>query len=146
MVTAVERAVERAVAKAVVGGPLRWYHPAMRKEDEERIAARLAKVMAMMCVRNTKLENLHAGLVPVTKTGDYSDVVVLDAEGRKIPWANVSHIDDAQMRELMKEIVNRLYTFQMRFDDPEFQARIDRWDAVSAKWDEPELDRRFTDP
>jgi hypothetical protein len=40
----------------------------------------------------------------------------------------------------MKEIVNRLYTFQMRFDDPEFQARIDRWDAVSAKWDEPELD------
>jgi hypothetical protein len=118
----------------------------MRKEDEKRIASRLAKVMAMMCVRNTMLEDMHAGLVPVTKTGDYSDVVVLDAEGRKIPWANVSHIDDAQMRELMKEIVNRLYTFQMRIDDPEFQARIDRWDAVSAKWDEPELDRRFTDP
>ncbi len=73
----------------------------MRKEDEERIAARLAKVMAMMCVRNTKLENIHAGVVPVTKTGDYSDVVVLDAEGRTIPWPEVSHIDDAQMRDLM---------------------------------------------
>ena len=125
----------------VVGGPLRWYHPAMRKEDEERIAARLAKVMAMMCVRNTKLENLHAGLVPVTKTGDYSDVVVLDAEGRKIPWVEVSHIDDDQMRELMKDIVNRLYTFQMRIDDPEFQAWIDRWAAVAEKWDDPELDQ-----
>ncbi|CAA7626092.1 conserved hypothetical protein [Candidatus Terasakiella magnetica] len=34
----------------------------MRKEDEERIAARLAKVMAMMCVRNTKLEDIHAGM------------------------------------------------------------------------------------
>lgn len=48
----------------------RCYHTAMRKKDEERIAAKLAKVMAVMCVRNTKLENLHAGLVPVTKTGD----------------------------------------------------------------------------
>jgi hypothetical protein len=116
----------------------------MRKEDEERIAARLAKVMAMMCVRNTKLEDIHAGLVPVTKTGDYSDVIVLDAEGRKIPWPEVSHIDDAQMRELMKDIVNRLYTFQMRFDDPKFQAWVDRWDAVAAKWDEPELSGAFT--
>jgi hypothetical protein len=118
----------------------RCYHQVMKKEDEERIAARLAKVMAMMCVRNTKLEDIHAGLVPVTKTGDYSDVVVLDAEGRRIPWTEVSHIDDAQMRELMKEIVNRLYTFHMRIDDPEFQAWIDRWAAVSRRWNEPELD------
>ena len=87
--------------------------------------------------------NLHAGLVPVTKTGDYSDVVVLDADGRKIPWPEVSHIDDAQMRELMKDIVNRLYTFQMRFDDPEFQVWVDRRDAVAARWDEPELSQGF---
>ncbi len=129
-----------AVEKAVVRGPPRCYHPAMRKEDEERIAARLAKVMAMMCVRNTKLEDIHAGLVPVTKTGDYSDVVVVDADGREIPWAEVSHIDDAQMRELMKEIVNRLYTFHMRIDDPEFQAWIDRWASVAAKWDDPNVE------
>lgn len=135
-----------AVEKAVVRGPPRCYHPAMRKEDEERIAARLAKVMAMMCVRNTKLEDIHAGVVPVTKTGDYSDVVVLDAEGRKIPWPEISHIDDAQMREMMKEIVNRLYTFHMRIDDPEFQAWIDRWAAAAAKWDEPELDDAIADP
>lgn len=130
----------------VAGRRCRCYHPAMRKEDEERIAARLAKVMAMICVRNTKLEDIHAGVVPVTKTGDYSDVFVLDAEGRKIPWPKVSHIDDAQMRELMKEIVNRLYTFQMRIDDPEFQAWIDRWDVVSRKWDEPELEQRLAEP
>jgi hypothetical protein len=111
----------------------------MKKADEQRITARLAKVMALICVRNTKLENIHAGLVPVTKTGDYADVFVLDADGRKIPWADVSHITDVQMRELMKEVVNRLYTFQMRLDDPEFQARLDRWATVSDKWDEPEI-------
>lgn len=115
----------------------------MKEFDKKRIAARLAKVMAMMCVRNTKLEDIHAGVTPVTKTGDYSDVVVLDAEGRKIPWAEVSHIDQDQMRELMKQIINQLYTFHMQIDDPEFQARIDRWAVVTAKWDDPELIRAF---
>ena len=85
------------------------------------------------------------GWSPSPRPGDYSDVVVLDADGRMIPWPEVSHIDDAQMRELMKEIVTRLYTFHMRFDDPEFQARIDRWDAVAGKWDDPELDNAVAD-
>ena len=115
----------------------------MKKEDEDRIAARLAKVMAMMCVRNTKLEKFHAGPVPVTRAGDYSDVMVVDAEGRRIPWTEVSRIDDVEMRELMKDIVNQLYTFQMRIDDPGFQAWIDRWAAVAEKWDEPEMNDAF---
>ena len=41
----------------------------MKPADEERIAARLAKLMAMICVRNTGIEELHAGTVPVTHTG-----------------------------------------------------------------------------
>ncbi len=128
----------------MAGRVARCYYLAMRKKDEERIAAKLAKIMAMMCVRNTKLENLHAGVVPVTRTGDYSDVVVVDAEGRKIPWVEASHIDDNQMRELMKNVVNRLYTFQLRMDEPEFQAWMDRWAVVAETWDDPELEQRFT--
>lgn len=115
----------------------------MSGEDEKRIAARLAKVMAMMCVRNTRLEDLHAGPVPVTRTGDYSDVVILDADGRRIPWLEASHIDDGQMRDLMSQIVNRLYTFHLKCDDPQFQNEIDRWMTVAGKWDDPELDQRF---
>jgi len=34
----------------------------MKLEDEERIAANLSKVMAMICIRNSRLEELHAGL------------------------------------------------------------------------------------
>ena len=45
----------------------------MKVEDEERIAADLAKIMAMICIRNSRLEDLHAGTVPTTRTGDYSD-------------------------------------------------------------------------
>jgi len=96
-----------------------------------------------MCVRNTGIEAIHAGVAPITKTGDYSDVVVLDAEGRKIPWVDVSHFDDDTMRDLMRQIVDRLYTFQLKADDPEFGKLIDRWASVAEKWDEPELDERF---
>jgi len=65
----------------MVPRPVRWYHPTIRKEDEESIAAGLAKVMSMMCVQNTKLEDIHAGLVLFIKTKDVSHVVILDSAG-----------------------------------------------------------------
>ncbi len=99
--------------------------------------------MAMLCVRNTHIENIHAGLTPATHTGDWSDVTVLDADGRRIPWTDVSHITDDDMRELMRDIVNRLYTFHLCADEPGLQAEIDRWMAVAGKWDEPEIDQRM---
>lgn len=115
----------------------------MSKSDDEHMVANLAKIMALMCVRNTKLEDIHAGVVPVSKNGDYSDVMVVDAEGREIPWADVSHFDDVAMRDLMRQIVNRLYTFQLKAEDPHFQEIMDRWATVAGKWDEPELDEAF---
>jgi len=116
----------------------------MNTDSENRIAAQLAKVMATICVRNTMLEDLHAGPGPVTRTGDYSDVVVLDADGNRIPWSEVSRIDDAEMRDLMRQIVNRLYTFHLNSDDPALRSEIDRWMTVAGKWDEPELDPGMT--
>ncbi len=115
----------------------------MNRDDEKRIAAKMAKTLAMMCVRNTGLETLHAGVVPVTHTGDYSDVRVIDADGREIAWNDVSHLDNDQMRALMKEIVNRLYTFNISIDDEEYRDRIDRWARLTDRWDEPDSDIEF---
>ena len=115
----------------------------MDPDDEKRIAAKLAKIMAMLCVRNTQLETLHAGLTPITRTGDYSDVVVLDADGRRIPWTEVSRFDEDEMRALMRDIVNRLYTFHLHADEPKLQATIERWMGVADTWDEPEIDPRM---
>ena len=64
-----------------------------------------------------------------------SDIIVEDAEGNRIPWSEVSRIDDDEMRELTREIVDRLYTFHLRIEDPAFRAEIDRWAAATAKWD-----------
>lgn len=115
----------------------------MSKNDEQRVAARLAKIMAMMCVRNSKLEDLHAGPVPATHTGDYSDVFVVDADGRRIPWPDVSRIDDDEMRALMRDIVNRLYTFHLCADEAGLQAEVTRWMTVASRWDEPTIDLRM---
>ena len=115
----------------------------MNDEAEKRIAAQLAKAMAMICVRNSRLEDLHAGQVPVTRTGDWSDVVVIDAEGNHIPWAEVSRIDDDEMRALMHDVVNRLYTFNLKSEDSALRAEIERWMAVASRWDEPDLDTRM---
>lgn len=116
------------------------YSGLMNRDDEKRIAAKMAKTLAMMCVRNTGLETLHAGVVPVTHAGDYSDVRVIDADGREIGWNAVSHLDDDQMRALMKEIVNRLYTFNISIDDHEFRDQVDRWARLADRWDEPDED------
>ena len=70
------------------------YSRQMNRDDEKRIAARMAKTLAMMCVRNTGLETLHAGIVPVTHTGDYSDVRVIDADWREIAWNDDLHLDN----------------------------------------------------
>jgi len=112
--------------------------------DEELLRglrAEVAKAMAMFCVRNTKLDNLHAGVVPVTRTGDYSDVTVIDADGRRIPWPEVSHFDDDAMRDLMREVVDRLYTFQELAGDPKMLRLMERWSTVTRRWDEPKMDR-----
>ena len=110
----------------------------MNEKAEQRIAARLAKVMGMMCVRNVALiENLHAGLVPVSRTGDFTDVIVVDANGRRIPWPEVSHFDNDAMRDLIRGIVDRLYTFYRYVDDPRLHDEIKRWQTVSDGWDDP---------
>jgi hypothetical protein len=118
----------------------------MNEEAEKRIAAKLAKTMAMLCVRSTHLETIHAGKTPVTRTGDWSYVTVVDADGNRILWTEVSHISDDQMRDLMRDIVNRRYTFHLCADEPGLQAGIERWMAVAGKWDEPEVDHRMLGP
>ena len=71
------------------------------------LASLLVRTMALFCVRNTALEDIHAGPAPVTRTGDYSDVTVVDAEGQRILWPEVGHFDDDAMRALMRDTSGR---------------------------------------
>ena len=44
------------------------------------------------------------------------------------------------MRDLMCQVVNRLYTFQVKAEDPVFVELMDHSLAEAWRWDEPELD------
>jgi hypothetical protein len=69
---------------------------------------RIAKHLVLKCFRNSVLEELHTGKVPASKTGDYMDVVVHTPFGQ-IPWNQLSRFDDAEMKALMVDVVNRTY-------------------------------------
>ena len=44
---------------------------------EEAMYASLARSIVLHCMRNTRLEDLHAGIYPASATGDYTDVKVV---------------------------------------------------------------------
>ena len=112
----------------------------MTNDLVRKIASVMSKAMTLICVRNTCLETLHAGPGVVSHTGDYSDVLVTDANGRQIPWSELSRISDDEMRDLMREIVNRLYTFKLRVGEQEFRDYLDRQLTSTQNWDEPRHD------
>jgi hypothetical protein len=83
--------------------------PAMQK--------RLAKYLVHRCFRNSVLEDLHAGIAPASKAGDYSDVLVSTPFG-EIPWPKLSRFDDEEMKALMIDVVQKTYGFiQELFDE-----------------------------
>jgi hypothetical protein len=93
----------------------------MRDADRPTIAdpalqMRLAKYLVQQCFRNSVLEDLHAGIAPSSKSGDYSDVVVHTPFG-EIPWRRLSRLDDAEMQRLMIDVVDRTYQFIHQFFD-----------------------------
>jgi len=71
---------------------------------------RLAKYLVHRCFRNSVLEDLHAGIAPESKTGDYSDVVVSTPFG-EIPWRKLSRFDDVEMKKLVIDVVQKSYEF-----------------------------------
>ena len=102
-----------------------------------------AKLLTAACVRRGHLETLHTGITPISLTGDYSDVKVIDAEGREIPWNSVSRIRQDEMKSLMVGVVNRIYTFLARtlftkVADPAFEHALERVVSASVtSWEEP---------
>ena len=108
--------------------------------------------MAAACVRRGYLEKLHCGTIPVTRIGDYSDVKVIDGEGREIPWNMVSRINDDEMKTLISSVVNRIHTFLARTlfsatQDRAFEQALDRAVVPWIKaWDEPKYLANFLMP
>jgi hypothetical protein len=110
---------------------------------DRKQARQLALGIAVSCVRNTFLEDLHAGTGPSSETEDYSDVKVISPYG-EIEWADLSRISDDEMRRLMKEVVNKLYSVLLRLGEPKIVAAVMiNAQRMANKWDKPQDDKPF---
>jgi len=123
-----------------------WYPCGMSNKPQQQYSARLAKALAVLCVRHTFLEDLHAGVPVVSKTGDFSDVKVV-APDREIPWNEVSRISQQEMKTLMKQVVSKLYTVLMSLENEEAMDLVfRRGHDYAHHWDDPEFLPTFLKP
>ncbi len=105
-------------------GSASWRLTWIKRDDAIRVLItdpvlqkRLAKYLVHRCFRNSVLEDLHAGIAPDSKAGDYSDVLVSTPFG-EIPWPKLSRFDDEEMKALMIDVVQKTYGFiQELFDE-----------------------------
>jgi len=98
-----------------------------------RALEKIAQSLVEVCVRNS-LEDLHAGIFPSSRTGDYSDVKVVTPNG-EIPWTRLARISDEEMKPVMIHIVNKTFTFLRFMEELADEA------AQTRRWKRPKLDR-----
>ena len=63
--------------------------------QDPALLKRLAKYTVQQCFRNTVLEEFHAGTVPDSRSGDFSDVFVKTPFG-EVPWSGLSRLSDEE--------------------------------------------------
>ncbi len=131
-----------------------WQSGPHTGQGRQRVHSRYrlwARLIARDCVRNTYLEDLHAGMSPSSVTGDYRDVKVVSPYG-EIPWTEVSRISDPEMRRLMLEVearlTERLEYFATLVNDPVMLEAIKKvfFGPQGVSWDRPGAGRQRPGP
>ena len=100
-------------------------------ETERRALQRMTLALVESCVRNSLLEDWHAGREVVSPAGDFSDVKIVTPTG-EIPYLEASRISDPEMKALMRQVVDAVFTF---LSYPEQVIRL----GGAARWDKPKL-------
>jgi hypothetical protein len=111
------------------------------KSDGTKI---IAKLLAAHGYRNnTPIEDIHAGRWPKNAKGVYADdsevvVTTLDG-GEKIPWSACSRIQDSEMEEINRSVVNNIYSLLSLLEEfgtlPRSMPLPHNWDeAKHAPW------------
>jgi hypothetical protein len=105
-----DRKIDRLEITRAFNGDLMPKSALSEIATDELVMKRLAKFMALECFRNSKLEDLHAGIYPSSQSGDYSDVKVVTPYG-EISWERLGRFSDDEMKALMIDVVERCYEF-----------------------------------
>ncbi len=104
-------------------------------EAERRALQRLTLALVESCVRNSLLEDWHAGREVISPAGDFSDVMIVSPAG-EIPYLEASRISDPEMKALMRQVVDAVFTF---LSYPQQPIRL----GGAARWDKPKLNAKM---
>ena len=96
-----------------------------------------ARMMGLLCLADSKLGEFWEGQCPVTRTGNYSDVVVVDADDRIIPWQRMAHLERTEVDRTMREIVDRLHTFLRNMEAAELATLRKHREDETSQWSRP---------
>ncbi len=102
--------------------------------DERNVARKMAKALALLCVGNSFMEYLHDGKRPFSKKGDYSDVIIRDANGDEVAWNKACHISDEERDKLIKDIVDGISDFLLNVETEEYSERLESAYEASQSW------------
>ena len=94
--------------------------------------------MALPCIRVIMFEHIHTGRVLDTRNGGWY-VTVFDPGGRHILWPDVPRFDDGATGNIVRSVVECLYTFQVRAEESGFLDQIVLWVPSASRWDNPQV-------
>jgi hypothetical protein len=100
-------------------------------ETERRALQQMTLALVESCFRNSILEDWHSGREVISPAGDFSDVKIVTPTG-EIPYLDASRISDEEMKALMRQVVDAVFTF---LSYPEQPIRL----GGAAQWDKPKL-------
>jgi hypothetical protein len=104
-------------------------------ETERRALQNMTLALVESCFRNSMLEDWHAGREVISPAGDFSDVKIVTPAG-EMPYLDASRISDEEMKALMQQVVDAVFTF---LSYPEQPIRL----GGAAQWDKPKLNEQM---
>ena len=107
---------------------------------DDIVLQRLAKLVVEQGFRN-RLEDIHAGTFPSSKSGNGTDIKVVSPYG-EIPWNRLGRISDEEMKRINKGAVDYVYNFLTNLLDGNLWSVLEKLrdhDPVP-HWDAPNQD------
>ena len=102
--------------------------------EENLVAKKMAKALAFMCLNEHFKLPLHSGRDPVSRTGDYTDVVVTDAKGRKMAWNQACRVSYREREKMMEDVAEGIYDFLVNIETETYAKRLEDAYRASVHW------------
>ncbi len=104
--------------------------------DERIVAKKMAKSLAFLCLNEHFKRPLHNGSVPVSKTGDYTDIFITDAEGHRLAWNRTCRVSFYEREMMLEDVADGIYDFLLNIETTSYTRRLEKAYQTFVHWKE----------